>query len=88
MLSHTPLERGNNKNKMRTKNKQMKNESTRLFTFCLLMFFLIESRDSSVSKERSWTTQQFGFDSQQGQEIFLSSAAPRLALGSNQPPIQ
>jgi hypothetical protein len=39
-------------------------------------------------KGTGWTAKELGFDSQQGQDIFLFSITSGLALGPTQPPMQ
>jgi hypothetical protein len=51
------------------------------------MFYkLIDDRYSNLAA--GWTTEESGFDPQQGQKIFLYSVTLRLTLGPTQPPVQ
>jgi hypothetical protein len=54
------------------------------------LWLIIRGRDGSVGIATRLRAgrQEWGFDSQQGHEMFLFSIPSRLALRSNQPPIQ
>jgi hypothetical protein len=56
--------------------------------FIILWFHPFNLRFPIVSTATGYGAGWSGFDSQQGQEIFLYSTASRLALGPTQPSIQ